>query len=68
MAGFLYQTTYAVKRARQQRDRKRECERQRVAGNERVSTIKQTLRENICGRCLRLISEVIKMLLMMLFP
>jgi hypothetical protein len=35
MAGFLYQTTNAGKRARQQRDRKRECERQRGAGNER---------------------------------
>ncbi len=33
-----------------------------------VWAIKYTVRQNICGRCVRLISTVIKMLLMMLFP
>ncbi len=38
MPGFLYQTIGAGERARQQRDKKRECNRQSVAGRERDST------------------------------
>jgi hypothetical protein len=68
--GFLYQTTYAGKRARQRRDRKieEECVRDRVLLEVRFSIGKKyTVKENICGRWVGLISEVIKMLLMVLF-
>jgi hypothetical protein len=34
LPGFLYQTIDAGEKARQRRDRKRECERQSIAGNE----------------------------------
>ncbi len=69
MSGFLYQTSNAGERARQRRDRKRarvweteHCRKRRIA-----SAIKQTVRENIYDRYVRLISKEIKMLLMMLF-
>jgi hypothetical protein len=42
-------------------ERERECERQSIAVGNKID-------QNICDRHVRLISEVIKMLLMVLFP
>ncbi len=69
MPGFLYQVEDGGKRARQRRDREKVCVRDRALLEERDS-VGKLIRpfEKTCGENVRLISEVIKVLLMMLFP
>jgi len=69
MPEFLYHTEDEGERARQWRDRERECVRDRPLLEERDSVDnKIRLLERTCDVNVRLISEVIKMLLMMLYP
>jgi hypothetical protein len=51
-----------------ERQKERESMRDRALLEMRDSMSNKIDRENICGRHVRLISKVIKMLLMMLFP
>jgi hypothetical protein len=69
MPGFLYQTIGTGEKEQDRRDRQRESVRDRPLLEERDSVSnKMTVVENMWHECARLISELIKRLLMILLP